>query len=169
MFTAHNFTQPVPNGTPGLPIQATPHGQGPEGCNLFVFHIPNDMTNLELFQRFSMFGRVISARIMVDKEDGRSRGFGFVSYDNPTSADEAIRGMHGLQIGRKKLKVQYKTAARVKEKKKPKKKEKDPEPEPDVSEEQANVPPVDELLAATQNLTIEEPTSAQDEGQPEPK
>jgi hypothetical protein len=32
--------------------------KGPEGCNLFVFHIPNDMTNLDLYQMFSAFGTV---------------------------------------------------------------------------------------------------------------
>ena len=42
-------------------------GQGPEGCNLFVFHIPNDMTNLKLYELFVKFGDVVSARIMVDK------------------------------------------------------------------------------------------------------
>lgn len=46
------------------------------GCNLFVFHIPNDMTNQDLFNYFATFGNVISARIMVEKETGRSRGFG---------------------------------------------------------------------------------------------
>lgn len=49
---------------------------GPPGCNLFVFHIPNDMTNQDLFNYFATFGNVISARIMVEKETGRSRGFG---------------------------------------------------------------------------------------------
>lgn len=49
---------------------------GPDGCNLFVFHIPNTMTNEALFRLFSKFGNVISARIMVEKATGRSRGFG---------------------------------------------------------------------------------------------
>jgi hypothetical protein len=49
---------------------------GPPGCNLFVFHIPNDMTNQDLFNYFGPYGNVISARIMVEKETGRSRGFG---------------------------------------------------------------------------------------------
>ena len=49
---------------------------GPPGCNLFVFHIPNDMTNQDLFNYFATFGNVISARIMVERETGRSRGFG---------------------------------------------------------------------------------------------
>lgn len=93
---------------PGPPIQTTESGQGPPGCNLFVFHIPNDMTNQDLFNYFGPYGNVISARIMVEKETGRSRGFGFVSYDNAASADAAIKAMNGFQVGRKRLKVQHK-------------------------------------------------------------
>mmetsp|Transcript_63577 Transcript_63577/g.143423 ORF Transcript_63577/g.143423 Transcript_63577/m.143423 type:complete len:449 (-) Transcript_63577:142-1488(-) len=94
--------------TPGPPIQLVPDGHGPDGCNLFVFHIPNEMSNLDLFNHFTPFGNVISARIMVDNDSGRSRGFGFVSYDEPASANEAIAQMNGLQIGNKRLKVQHK-------------------------------------------------------------
>jgi CUG-BP- and ETR3-like factor len=42
---------------------------------------------------------------MVENETGRSRGFGFVSFDNRISADNAIKSMNGYQIGRKRLKV----------------------------------------------------------------
>lgn len=66
------------------------------------------MTNQDLYNYFATFGNVISARIMVEKETGRSRGFGFVSYDNAASADAAIKGMNGFQVGRKRLKVQLK-------------------------------------------------------------
>merc|ERR1719356_2020793 len=93
---------------PGPPIQTSENGQGPAGCNLFVFHIPNDMTNQDLYTYFAAFGNVVSARIMVEKETGRSRGFGFVSYDNVDSANAAIKGMNGFQVGRKRLKVQHK-------------------------------------------------------------
>lgn len=93
---------------PGPPIQTTENGQGPAGCNLFVFHIPNDMTNQDLFNYFTTFGNVISARIMIEKDTGRSRGFGFISYDNAASAEAAIKGMNGFQVGRKRLKVQHK-------------------------------------------------------------
>ena len=41
-----------------------------------------------------------------EKNTGRSRGFGFVSYDNPESAAQAIKYMNGYQLGRKRLKVQ---------------------------------------------------------------
>jgi len=59
---------------------------GPPGANLFIFHLPNDWTEVELTNNFKDFGNVISARIECDKETGRSRGYGFVSYDNPMSA-----------------------------------------------------------------------------------
>jgi RNA recognition motif. (a.k.a. RRM, RBD, or RNP domain) len=65
-------------------------------------------TNADLYELFSRYGEVISARIMVDKATGRSRGFGFVSFNNPDSADEAIRCMNGYHIGHKRLKVQHK-------------------------------------------------------------
>ena len=57
---------------------------------------------------FSTFGQVISARIMVDKVTGRSRGFGFVSYNNPDSALQAIEAMNGFVVGHKRLKVEQK-------------------------------------------------------------
>jgi len=93
---------------PGPPIQTSKSCQGPDGCNLFIFHIPNDLSNLDLYNLFLPFGNVISARIMVENETGRSRGFGFVSFDNRISADNAIKAMNGYQIGRKRLKVQHK-------------------------------------------------------------
>ena len=45
-----NGGYPSPLKTPGAPIKTTDSDKGPEGCNLFVFHIPNDMTNLDLYQ-----------------------------------------------------------------------------------------------------------------------
>lgn len=94
--------------TPGLPIKTSDLDKGPDGCNLFVFHIPNDMTNLDLYQLFSAFGEVLSAHIMVDKQSGRSRGFGFVSYSSLDAAEEAIRHVNGYVLGHKRLKVEQK-------------------------------------------------------------
>lgn len=63
-------------GSPSPFVVCSLRAAGPDGCNLFVFHIPNTMTNEALFRLFSKFGNVISARIMVEKATGRSRGFG---------------------------------------------------------------------------------------------
>eukprot|EP01015_Nassula_variabilis_P025174 TRINITY_DN4881_c0_g1_i12.p2 TRINITY_DN4881_c0_g1~~TRINITY_DN4881_c0_g1_i12.p2 ORF type:complete len:353 (-),score=58.05 TRINITY_DN4881_c0_g1_i12:61-1119(-) len=82
--------------------------QGPNGCNLFIFHLPNEWTVRELHQHFSQFGNMISARIMTDRESGRSKGFGFVSYDDPESAQRAIKTMNGVTISNKRLKVDLK-------------------------------------------------------------
>lgn len=47
-------------------------------------------------------------RIMTDKNSGRSKGYGFVSYDNPRAAEEAIRKVNGRQALGKRLKVELK-------------------------------------------------------------
>ena len=81
---------------------------GPPGCNLFVFHLPNEWTENDLVNNFAPFGNVVSARIMTEKETGRSRGFGFVSFDVQASALNALKAMNGYQILGKRLKVQFK-------------------------------------------------------------
>lgn len=97
-----------PAATPGPPIQTSHHNKGPEGANLFIFHIPNHFTNLDMWQLFCHYGTLLSVRIMVEKETGRSRGFGFVSYDSPDAAALAIKELNGFVIGNKRLKVQHK-------------------------------------------------------------
>jgi CUG-BP- and ETR3-like factor len=61
-----------------------------------------------MYQLFCPYGNLLSVRIMVEKDTGRSRGFGFVSYDNPESAALAIKELNGFAIGNKRLKVQHK-------------------------------------------------------------
>mmetsp|Transcript_7787 Transcript_7787/g.22860 ORF Transcript_7787/g.22860 Transcript_7787/m.22860 type:complete len:616 (+) Transcript_7787:468-2315(+) len=97
-----------PTTSPGPPIQTTSSNKGPDGANLFIFHIPNHFTNLDMYHLFSPYGNLLSVRIMVEKESGRSRGFGFVSYDNPDAAALAIKELNGFNIGNKRLKVQHK-------------------------------------------------------------
>lgn len=82
--------------------------EGPTGANLFIYHLPHDLTDADLATAFNPFGNVISAKVYVDKNTGESKGFGFVSYDTPGAADAAIRQMNGFQIGSKRLKVQHK-------------------------------------------------------------
>merc|ERR1712151_1152621 len=94
--------------TPGPPIQTTACNKGPDGANLFIFHIPNHFTNLDMYHLFCNYGTLLSVRIMVEKDTGRSRGFGFVSYDSPDAAAMAIKELNGFTIGNKRLKVQHK-------------------------------------------------------------
>jgi len=82
--------------------------EGPAGANLFIYHLPIDLTDADLATAFNPFGNVISAKVYVDRYTGESKGFGFVSYDSIMSAELAIEQMNGFQIGNKRLKVQHK-------------------------------------------------------------
>ncbi|KAL9318365.1 hypothetical protein ACSQ67_014882 [Phaseolus vulgaris] len=82
--------------------------EGPPGANLFIYHIPQEYGDQELANAFQQFGRILSAKIFVDKATGVSKCFGFVSFDTPEAAQSAISMMNGCQLGGKKLKVQLK-------------------------------------------------------------
>lgn len=67
--------------------------EGPSGANLFIYHLPRDLTDADLATLFAEFGNVLSAKVFVDKKTAESKGFGFVSYDVVHSAEAAIAEM----------------------------------------------------------------------------
>jgi len=86
----------------------SPQREGPEGSNLFVYHLPNYFTDTDLFALFTQYGNVLSAKVYIDKATKQSKCFGFVSFDNPNSAAHAISQTNGYHISGKRLKVQVK-------------------------------------------------------------
>ncbi|MCA9276048.1 MAG: RNA-binding protein [Phycisphaerales bacterium] len=73
--------------------------------NLYVGNLPYTMTDQELNDLFSEVGEVQSARVMNDRETGRSRGFGFVEMKNEDDGREAIEKLNGADFGGRALVV----------------------------------------------------------------
>src|SRR4051812_441496 len=70
---------------------------------LYVGNLSFNETNESLQEAFGQFGTVTSAQIVMDRETGRSRGFGFVEMSD--GADQAIAGMNGAQLNGRTLTV----------------------------------------------------------------
>ena len=73
--------------------------------NIFVAGLPYDLDDAELEEIFEKFGKVNSAKVAMDKETGKSRGFGFVEMPIEAEAKEAIEGLNNISLGKKPLVV----------------------------------------------------------------
>ncbi|XP_062372719.1 ELAV-like protein 2 isoform X1 [Sardina pilchardus] len=74
---------------------ARPSSASIRDANLYVSGLPKTMTQKELEQLFSQYGRIITSRILVDQVTGVSRGVGFIRFDRRVEAEEAIKGLNG--------------------------------------------------------------------------
>ncbi|KAH9171398.1 hypothetical protein EDB89DRAFT_1972402 [Lactarius sanguifluus] len=97
---------------PGQQVQLAPlHGPGSSShsglidpCNLFCKNLDPSIDSNGLFSHFRKYGQIVSARVMRN-ENGDSRGFGFVSFQTPDQAADALHQMNGALLGSKQLVV----------------------------------------------------------------
>jgi RNA recognition motif-containing protein len=75
------------------------------GNKLYVGNLPYQVRDQDLEQAFSPFGAVTSAKVMMERDTGRSKGFGFVEMGSDAEAQEAINGMNGQSLGGRSLVV----------------------------------------------------------------
>jgi RNA recognition motif-containing protein len=72
---------------------------------LFVGGLPFSTTDDELQAAFAAYGTVASAKVITDRETGRSRGFGFVEFDNDDEGKAAIAGLDSKELGGRTIHV----------------------------------------------------------------
>ncbi|KZO91057.1 hypothetical protein CALVIDRAFT_547384 [Calocera viscosa TUFC12733] len=97
---------------PGQQVQLAPlSGPGStsssgliDPCNLFIKNLDFDVDSHMLFEAFKHFGRIVSARVMRN-DQGTSKGFGFVSYQTPEEASQALHVMDGTMLNNKQIVV----------------------------------------------------------------
>ncbi|KAH9313249.1 hypothetical protein KI387_028284 [Taxus chinensis] len=91
--------------------KATPRGTRVEGpqygsmCRVYVGNLPWQADDRTLLQMFSEHGKVLEARIVYDKDTGRSRGFGFVTYSSENEVNDAISALDGADMDGRPLRV----------------------------------------------------------------
>jgi hypothetical protein len=75
------------------------------GNKLYVGNLPYSVRDGDLEQAFGAFGAVTSAKVMMERDTGRSKGFGFVEMGSDAEAQAAIEGMNGTPLGGRSLVV----------------------------------------------------------------
>jgi RNA recognition motif-containing protein len=72
---------------------------------LYVGNLPYSVSDSDLQAMFEPFGTVESAQVIVDRDTGRSKGFGFVEMSSADQGQAAIQGLHDKEMGGRKLVV----------------------------------------------------------------
>jgi cold-inducible RNA-binding protein len=72
---------------------------------LFVGSLSWDTTDQGLQEAFAQFGEITEAKVITDRDSGRSRGFGFVTFSDDEAADKAIAAMNGFELDGRPIRV----------------------------------------------------------------
>ena len=73
--------------------------------NIYVGNLPYSVRDQDLMTLFSEYGTVSSAKVIIDRETDRSKGFGFVEMANNAEAEEAIKSMNGRNLSGRTIRV----------------------------------------------------------------
>ncbi len=73
--------------------------------NIYVGNISYRLTDQDLKELFEQFGTVQSAKIIMDRDSGRSKGFGFVEMESKEAGEEAIAGLNGTEHSGRSLRI----------------------------------------------------------------
>lgn len=92
---------PVASEDGGEPASEPVH----EDAKLFVGNLSWDTTDSSLGEAFEPYGTVIDARVIFDRYTGKSRGFGFIEFEDPSAAQNALTGMNGILVDGRAIRV----------------------------------------------------------------
>ncbi|XP_076957914.1 28 kDa ribonucleoprotein, chloroplastic-like [Bidens hawaiensis] len=94
----------APRGSRPERAERAPQNFGPQ-YRVYVGNLPWDVDDGRLEQLFSEHGKVLSARVVYDRESGRSRGFGFVTFSTESELNDAIENLDGQSLGGRAIRV----------------------------------------------------------------
>jgi RNA recognition motif-containing protein len=75
------------------------------GKKLYIGNLPYGVDDAQLQETFGAYGPVLSAKVITDRDSGRSKGFGFVEMENDADADRAVEEANGKDMGGRAINV----------------------------------------------------------------
>ena len=97
----------MPTMARATPVAMFSTEDGTDRHKLFIGGLSWGVTDDGLSNAFSRFGNVVSARVVMDRETGRSRGFGFVQFESEDAAAEALKTMDGFVLDNRTIRLNF--------------------------------------------------------------